>query len=73
MDFKVIDGGVTAAKGFKAAGMNARIKKKIWKRNGFHSWRSYRDDLVAWYYLNHDNTPRQIIDSTKHLLMGSMN
>ena len=53
--------------------MNARIKKKIWKRNGFHSWRSYRSDLAAWYYLNHDNTPRQIIYSTKHLLMGSMN
>ena len=31
---KIIDGGVTAAKGFKAAGMHAGIKKGTKKRYG---------------------------------------
>lgn len=48
--------------------MNVRIKKKIGKRNGFHNWSSYRDDLIAWYHYNHDKTPRQTLQSTKHLL-----
>lgn len=48
--------------------MNARIKKKLGKRNGFRKWNSYREDLVVWYHYNHDTTPRQPIESTKHLL-----